>query len=119
MWTFTSLVPGRYHVQVSWVPKAQNAKDATYSFTDGGDDPIALPVDQTNGPGGSPPYWTDLGVYYLDATFAISLSASNNGAVIADGVQLVPASALHSVTITTPVSTTDTGATVRVKVTGS
>jgi hypothetical protein len=115
-WTFTGLVAGRYHVQVSWVPKSQNAKDATYSFTDGGDDPISLSVDQTTGPGGSPPYWTDLGTYYLDPTFQVSLAPSATGAVVADGVQLIPASALNAVTITTPVTSTDDGATVRVKV---
>jgi hypothetical protein len=115
-WTFTGLVPGRYHVQVSWVPKSQNARDATYSFTDGGDDPVVLIVDQTTNPGGSPPYWTDLGTYYLDPTFQVTLAPSATGAVIADGVQLVPASALHTVTITDPVMSTSDGAIVRVKV---
>jgi hypothetical protein len=116
-WTFTGLVPGRYHVMASWVPKAQNAKDATYSFSDADGDPFAIPVDQTSGPGGSPPYWTDLCVYYLGATFQVTLGGSTSGTVIADAIQLVPAGALNSVTITTPAATTDDGATVRVKVT--
>ncbi|HEY2156218.1 MAG TPA: hypothetical protein VGH33_11350 [Isosphaeraceae bacterium] len=116
-WTFSGLVPGRYHVMTSWVPKAQNAKDATYLFTDASDDPVAIPVDQTAGPGGSPP-WADLGVYYLDATFQVTLPGSTSGTVIADAIQLVPAGALNSVTITTPAATTADGATVRVRVTG-
>ena len=33
-WSFTALVPGRYHVMASWVSRALNARDATYSFSD-------------------------------------------------------------------------------------
>jgi hypothetical protein len=116
-WTFSGLVPGRYHVMASWVPKAQNAKDATYLFTDAADDPVAIPVDQTAGPGGSPG-WTDLGVYYLDATFRVTLGGSTSGTVVADAIQLVPAGAVNSVTITTPAATTFDGAAVRVRVVG-
>lgn len=101
----------------TWVPKAQNARDATYLFTDAADDPVAIPVDQTAGPGGSSG-WTDLGVYYLDATFQVTLAGSTSGTVIADAVQLVPAGALNSVTITTPAATTSDGATIRVRVVG-
>ena len=118
VWSFTGLVPGRYHVMASWVANSLNARDATYSFNDAGGDPFAMPVDQRSVPSGSPPYWTDLGIYYVGATFQVSLAASTSGIVIADGVQLVPAGALNSVTITTPASTTPDGATVRVKVIG-
>ena len=62
--------------------------------------------------------WTDLGVYYLDATFQVTLAGSTSGTVIADAIQLVPAGALNSVTITTPAATTSDGATVRVRVVG-
>jgi hypothetical protein len=103
----------------SWVPNPLNANDATYSFADAAGDPYAVTVNQTSGPGGSPPYWTDLGVYYLGATFQVTLPGSTTGKVIADGIQLVPAGALNSVTISTPAATTPDGATVRVKVTGS
>lgn len=118
-WTFTGLVPGRYRVMASWVANAQNSRGATYSFTDGGGDAVAVPVDQTTVPGGSPPYWTELGVYYLDATFQVSLAGSISGSVVADGIQLIPAGARNSVTITTPAATTSDGATVRARVTGS
>ncbi len=117
-WSFTGLVPGRYHVMASWVANPLNARDATYSFNDGDGDPFAMPVDQRSVPSGSPPFWTDLGIYYLGATFQVSLAGSTSGVVIADGVQLVPAGALNAVTVTTPAATTADGATVRVKVIG-
>ena len=117
-WSFTGLVPGRYHVMASWVAGALNARDATYSFTDASGDPISMPVDQRSVSGASAPYWTDLGVYYLNASFQVTLPGSASGDVIADGVQLVPAGALNAVTITTPAATTADGASVRVKVVG-
>ena len=117
-WTLDGLVPGRYRVMASWVPKAQNASDATYTFADAAGDPIAMTVNQTGGPGGPPPYWTELGVHYLGESLRVSLaSLTGSGTVIADGLQVVPAGSLNGVTITTPAATTPDGATVRARVT--
>jgi hypothetical protein len=109
VWSFDSLTPGRYHVSVSWVGQAGNARDATYMFVDGAGQPSVVRVDQTTTSGDGPPYWFDLGVVYLGASFQVSLGPSATGQVVADAVQLVPAGALNTVTISRPAAPAGSG----------
>jgi Tfp pilus assembly protein PilV len=114
-WTFSGLTPGRYHINVSWVPSPLNATKAIYTFSDAAGNPIAQPVNQKNGPGGDPP-WTDLGIYYLGTSFLVSLGAALIGSVQADAVQLVPAGPLNTVVISTPAIPISGGLSVKVQV---
>jgi Tfp pilus assembly protein PilV len=119
-WTFSGLTPGRYHINVSWVPSPLNASNAIYTFSGAaGNASPPLPWNQQKGPGGDPPFWTDLGIYYLlgaDTIFQVSLGAAPIGDVQADAVQLVPAEPL-TVTISAPAIPISGGLSVKVQVT--
>jgi hypothetical protein len=94
--------PGNYQVWVSWVEDDQNATDATYVLIQGSNQISLKPVDQTEAPDPIGQY-RDLGVYYLDASYQITLGGSGTGRVVADAVRLVPvAPADNSVTIVRP-----------------
>ena len=43
IWIFSNLTPGRYHINVSWVPSSLNATDATYTFSNAAGTVITLP----------------------------------------------------------------------------
>lgn len=112
-WTF-ALAPGRYRMRASWVPDPSNARDATYAFNDATGNTFNVVLDQTTSPGGAPPYWTDLGTYYLGASLQVALGPSLTGRVMADGIQLVPT---NTVAIQTPPTTSNGAWTVGVTVT--
>lgn len=90
-WSLTGIPAGDYELYAKWTSNANRASNARYDVQHtGGTQSVTVNQKIDGG------QWNLLGTFTIDAASEVVLSDDANGYVIADALQLIPASAAHN-----------------------